>query len=152
MGDFLQAIYLLFIKSEFNFVCQPIDRTNNVEYVFTYIYFAFKVVDLLDTVRFWASFITLSMFQLQVFIVLRKHNKQLSFLHCYHHFMMCSAIYLGIMWVPGGMSVLLGIVNSFVHVFMYSYYFLTAFKPELKQSAFFKRNITHLQIVSMAFY
>lgn len=89
---------------------------------------------------------------MQLFIVLRKHNKQLSFLHCYHHFMMVCAIYLGIMWVPGGSAILLGVFNSFVHVFMYGYYFATAFNPKLNDSSFYKKNITQIQLVSWLFW
>lgn len=39
----------------------------------------------------------------------------------------------------------------FVHAIMYSYYFLTAFKPELKNSIWWKKYITQLQIAQFAF-
>lgn len=52
----------------------------------------------------------------------------------------------------GSHSVLLGIVNSFVHVFMYGYYFLTSFKPELKESIWWKKHITQIQIVRFFFF
>jgi elongation of very long chain fatty acids protein 7 len=38
------------------------------------------------------------------------------------------------------------VVNSFVHVIMYGYYFLTSFKPELKQSIWWKKYITQVQM------
>jgi elongation of very long chain fatty acids protein 7 len=50
--------------------------------------------------------------------------------------------------VPGGHGVLLGFVNVFVHAFMYFYYFLTAIKPEVKKSIWWKRHITQLQLVN----
>lgn len=39
-----------------------------------------------------------------------------------------------------------GLVNSFVHMIMYGYYFLTSFKPELKQSIWWKKYITQVQM------
>lgn len=56
--------------------------------------------------------------------------------------------YIGARWVPGGHALLLGFVNLVVHAFMYFYYFLTIVKPELKQSIWWKRNTTHLQLVN----
>lgn len=52
--------------------------------------------------------------------------------------------------IVGSHATLLGILNAFVHVVMYGYYFLTSFKPELKQSIWWKKHITQLQLVSNA--
>lgn len=49
----------------------------------------------------------------------------------------------------GSHATLLGLINSWVHVVMYTYYFLTAFKPELKQSFWWKKHITQVQLVSV---
>lgn len=38
-------------------------------------------------------------------------------------------------------------MNSFVHVVMYSYYFLTSYNPEMKQSLWWKKYITQIQLV-----
>lgn len=46
-----------------------------------------------------------------------------------------------------GQPLLLAIVNSFVHTIMYGYYFITSFKPELKQSIWWKKHITQVQLV-----
>lgn len=54
---------------------------------------------------------------------------------------------LAVRWVPGGHSTMLGILNSIVHGFMYSYYFATAFRPELKKSLWWKKYITQIQLV-----
>lgn len=87
----------------------------------------------------------------QLFIILKKKNSHLTFLHCYHHFCMVVGIYAAARWVPGGHGILLGFVNLFVHAFMYFYYFLTAFKPELKKSIWWKKNITQFQLVIIKF-
>lgn len=43
-----------------------------------------------------------------------------------------------------------GVVNSFVHVIMYFYYWLTTFKPELKKSIWWKKYITQVQMAQFA--
>lgn len=115
-------------------------------------YFLVKILDLCDTVRkfrnqMWIYYQNI----LQVFIVLKKNNKQLSFLHCYHHFFILFGSYIATKWLPGGPFVVLGITNTFVHIIMYFYYFLTAFKPELKKSIWWKKYITQIQLAQFAF-
>lgn len=96
-----------------------------------YCYFLLKIVDLLDT----------------VFIVLKKKNSQLSTLHCYHHFMMASMVHrLFITAAGGGPSMVCALINSFVHVCMYSYYLMTTFNPATKTSVW-KKRITQIQLV-----
>lgn len=51
----------------------------------------------------------------------------------------------------GGHANILGLVNSYVHVIMYGYYFVTSFKPELKESIWWKRYITQVQMAQFAF-
>lgn len=46
----------------------------------------------------------------------------------------------------GSHGTLLGVLNAYVHVIMYTYYFLTSVKPELDLRAY-KIHITHLQLV-----
>lgn len=88
---------------------------------------------------------------LQVFFVLRKKNNQVTFLHVYHHAVMVAACYFYLKFlIGGGQPISLGIINSFVHVVMYFYYFLTSYKPELKKSLWFKRHITELQMLQFA--
>lgn len=101
----------------------------------SHLYFIFKTVDLFDT----------------LFIVLKKKNSQLSFLHVYHHFGIFIGSYVMSKWIPGGSATILGLINTFVHSIMYFYYFLTAFKPELKQSIWWKKYITQIQIAQFAF-
>lgn len=49
----------------------------------------------------------------------------------------------------GSHGTLLGVINAFVHVIMYSYYFLTSYRPELKDSLWWKKHITQIQLVSV---
>jgi hypothetical protein len=84
---------------------------------------------------------------LQLFIVMKKKNSQLTFLHCYHHSFMVLGCYIAVKWLPGGHGLILGLINLFVHGIMYFYYFLTSFKPELKKSLWWKKHITQFQMV-----
>ncbi|CRL05708.1 CLUMA_CG018739, isoform A [Clunio marinus] len=130
--------YVLFLKHKFNFRCQEVDYSFSergiTEYQGTYAYFLLKIFDFCDT----------------VFIILKKKSSQLSFLHCYHHFGICLASYIASKWVAGGPGAVLAVINIFVHVIMYFYYFITAFKPELKKSIWWKKYITQLQIIQFA--
>jgi GNS1/SUR4 family len=58
--------------------------------------------------------------------------------------------YIGAKWLPGGPALVLGVVNCIVHSVMYFYYFLTAFKPELKQSIWWKKHITQIQLLQFS--
>jgi hypothetical protein len=81
--------------------------------------------------------------------VLRKKNGNITFLHMYHHAAMFGAGYVFSKFLPGGHSTLLGILNCFVHAFMYTYYFLTTFK-DMKNNLWWKKHITHVQMVQFA--
>lgn len=48
----------------------------------------------------------------------------------------------------GSHGTLLGVINSYVHVIMYGYYFMTSYRPELKNSLWWKKHITQVQLVS----
>lgn len=43
--------------------------------------------------------------------------------------------------------VFLGVLNSFVHCVMYSYYFITSYNPNLKKSLWWKKYITQIQLI-----
>lgn len=96
-----------------------------------YMYFICKLIELLDT----------------VFFVLRKKNRQISFLHLYHHSMMPICGWIGAKFFAGGHPTLLGVINSFIHVFMYTYYMLAASGPNMQKYLWWKRHLTTMQIV-----
>lgn len=82
--------------------------------------------------------------------MLRKKNNQITFLHTYHHIGISLGGYLAVRFVPGGHGIILGILNTFVHVIMYFYYFLTSVSPKIKQSIWWKKYITQVQIIQFA--
>lgn len=64
-----------------------------------------------------------------VFMVLRgKSKQQLSFLHVYHHVLMVWAWFIVLKYWNGGDAWFGAWLNSFIHICMYGYYFLTAIK------------------------
>jgi elongation of very long chain fatty acids protein 4 len=67
-----------------------------------------KYIELLDT----------------VWMVLRKKNDQISFLHCYHHVLLIWSWFLVCKVQLGGDTYFGATVNSFIHIIMYGYYTL----------------------------
>ncbi|CAO1342149.1 unnamed protein product [Diamesa tonsa] len=129
-----------YFQKDYNFICQGIDKDNfsksSMMIVYTsYFYFLLKILDLLDT----------------IFFVLRKKDNQITFLHIYHHAGIVAACYVHMKFMSGsGHPLLIAILNSFVHTIMYGYYFITSFKPELKQSIWWKKHITQVQLIQFA--
>jgi len=114
------------LPSVFNIFGLNTSYNKNLEY-YTYIHYLSKYLDYCDT---W-------------FIILRKKTEQLSFLHIYHH----SSI--GIVWGfllynnhGNGTGVFGCLINSIVHLFMYSHYLWTSFGYNNP----FKKLITKMQI------
>jgi hypothetical protein len=52
------------------------------------------------------------------------------------------------MLLSGGHVIFVGLVNTFVHIFMYAYYFVTNMWPEYKANLWWKKHVTQLQLVS----
>ncbi|XP_051161070.1 elongation of very long chain fatty acids protein 1-like isoform X2 [Leptopilina boulardi] len=92
----------------------------------------------------WLKMIDLSE---TVIYIIRKKNNQISFLHLYHHL----STYLFAAIFPRYLSVeifvLLPLINCYVHVIMYFYYFLSNFEGPIKQMIIpFKRYLTLIQM------
>ncbi|KAI1290442.1 Elongation of very long chain fatty acids protein 1 [Halotydeus destructor] len=98
------------------------------------LYLYLKIFDLLDT----------------VFFVLRKKDSQVTTLHLVHHTIMPFTSYFCIKFVPYTPTILTAILNSFVHIIMYSYYFLSSFGPSVQKYLWWKSYITGLQMVQFA--
>ncbi|XP_050502031.1 elongation of very long chain fatty acids protein isoform X2 [Diabrotica virgifera virgifera] len=119
---------------KYSYKCQPIDYSDAPEAQemrhLMYLYFINKLLELLDT----------------VFFVLRKKQNQVTFLHMYHHTVMPMVSWGGIKYVPGGHGTLIGFINCFVHIIMYSYYSLAAFGPKIQKYLWWKKYITAMQL------
>jgi elongation of very long chain fatty acids protein 4 len=69
--------------------------------------------------------------------------KQVSFLHIYHHTTIAWAWWVAITYTPGGDVYFGALLNSFIHVLMYSYYALAL----MKVSCPWKRFLTQAQLL-----
>lgn len=94
-------------------------------------YFASKGIEFADT----------------LFFVLRKKDRQLTFLHKYHHSSMFLIWWTAARFVPGGSAILPIVINSLVHVLMYTYYGLAAIGPRLQKYLWWKRHLTIIQLI-----
>jgi len=77
------------------------------------------------------------------FMILRGKNEQVSFLHVYHHTTIAWAWWIAMRLCPGGDSYFGALLNSWIHVMMYSYYALSL----LKVPCPWKRYLTMAQLV-----
>jgi len=118
----------------YNFICEPVDYLEDYETLqlvqWGYVYFALKIIDLVDT----------------VFFVLRKKQGQVTFLHVHHHVTMVIMSWLGLKFLAGGNGAYVCTINSLVHSVMYFYYFLANLKKEGKRDLWWKKHVTQLQL------
>jgi len=104
-----------------------LESTNYQMSFLIWIHYNNKFVELLDT----------------FFMVVRKKNVQISFLHVYHHVLIMWAWFLVCRFGCGGDAYFGAMVNSFVHVIMYSYYLLALLGIQCP----WKQYITQVQLV-----
>ncbi|XP_031329031.1 elongation of very long chain fatty acids protein-like isoform X2 [Photinus pyralis] len=120
--------------------CEPVDFSESEMAVrmakFMWWNMMLKIVDLFETVLF----------------VLRKKFTQVSFLHVYHHVSTLTMAWLVCKYFPGGLLTFTPMINSLVHIFMYTYYFLAAMSPgpQLQKTlTWIKPKLTMVQLVQL---
>lgn len=122
------------LQPGFDVRCEPVDYSNNPHAVrlagAVWWFFLSKIIELLDT----------------VFFILRKKNKQVTFLHVYHHTTMVMLWWGGTKFVAGGESFFSAMINSFIHILMYTYYLLSSCGPRVRKFLWWKRYLTRLQL------
>nr|CAD7434094.1 unnamed protein product [Timema monikensis] len=118
-------------------------KSNQISYLHLY-HHTFMPVCSWIGVKFFAGVIVLI---LQVFFVLRKKSNQISYLHLYHHTLMPVCSWIGVKFLPGGHGTLLGLINSFVHIIMYSYYLFAGLGPRFQKYLWWKKHLTTMQMV-----
>ncbi|GLH15860.1 Elongation of very long chain fatty acids protein AAEL008004 [Gryllus bimaculatus] len=84
---------------------------------------------------------------LRFFFILRKKNSHVSTLHVIHHGIMPMSVWFGVKFTPGGHSTFFGLVNTFVHIVMYTYYLLSAMGPQYQKYLWWKKYLTTFQMV-----
>lgn len=132
-------LFLTSQKLDFSWTCEPVDYTLNPLALRVasalWWYYASKLLEMFDT----------------VFFILRKKEKQLTFLHVYHHSTMFGLWWIGIKYVAGGSSFLGAMFNCYVHVLMYTYYFLAAIGPKMRPYLWWKKYLTIIQMLQFLF-
>jgi len=123
------------LTGHYNFRCQPVDysnspRTLRMVHACWWYYFS-KFTEFFDT----------------FFFVLRKKNSQVSTLHVIHHGVMPMSVWFGVKFTPGGHSTFFGLLNTFVHIVMYSYYLFSALGQRVHRFLWWKKYLTALQMV-----
>ncbi|KAH6927297.1 hypothetical protein HPB50_001562 [Hyalomma asiaticum] len=132
---YLVLKYTYLPGGHYNLWCQGITgyMTDEMrEYYRTgWIFIAIRYCDLLDT----------------VFFVLRKKFTHVSLLHVLHHTIVAANTWFFALFAPEGQPTLGVCLNVFVHMIMYSYYFLATFGPSVRKYLWWKKYLTTLQIV-----
>uniref|UniRef100_A0A1Q3EUP2 Elongation of very long chain fatty acids protein n=1 Tax=Culex tarsalis TaxID=7177 RepID=A0A1Q3EUP2_CULTA len=83
----------------------------------------------------------------EIFFVMRKKTSQVSTLHVIHHGCMPMSVWFGVKFTPGGHSTFFGLLNTFVHIVMYTYYLFSALGPQFQKYLWWKKYLTSLQMV-----
>ncbi|KAJ8958334.1 hypothetical protein NQ318_017480 [Aromia moschata] len=131
------AIQLLTASTRlrYSYICEPCRQRNHPD-----------ELQIADAV-WWYYFSKMLEFCDTFFFILRKKDSQLTFLHVYHHSTMFGLWWIGIKWVPSGSTFLPAMVNSAIHVLMYSYYGLAALGPAVSRYLWWKKYLTILQLI-----
>ncbi|XP_001600048.1 elongation of very long chain fatty acids protein AAEL008004 [Nasonia vitripennis] len=120
---------------DYSFRCQPVDYSRSPQAMRMargcWWYFFSKFIEFADT----------------LFFVLRKKNDHISTLHVIHHGIMPMSVWFGVKFSPGGHSSFFGLLNTFVHIVMYSYYLLAALGPKIQPYLWWKKYLTALQMI-----
>ncbi|XP_026281179.1 elongation of very long chain fatty acids protein AAEL008004 isoform X1 [Frankliniella occidentalis] len=119
---------------EYNIRCQPVDYSDSPSATrmvhASWWYYISKFTEFFDT----------------FFFILRKKFNNVSTLHVIHHGIMPFSVWFGVKFTPGGHSTFFGLLNTFVHIVMYTYYLLAAFGPSIQKYLWWKKYITVLQM------
>lgn len=138
LNAFFGTSFLLksYVGGGYNIVCQGLNFDARDETTISLLkhewwYMFVRFGDLLDT----------------VFFVLRKKDSHVTFLHVSHHVMVVFMCWYGMGHGADGHPVLGLVINCFVHVIMYAYYFLSLLGPSARPYMWWKRYLTQVQIV-----
>ncbi|XP_017021976.1 very long chain fatty acid elongase F-like [Drosophila kikkawai] len=136
---FVYYAHFLFVLRPYNLRCivsLPMDHEyKDRERLITNVYTMNKIMDLLDT----------------VFFVLRKKNRQISFLHVFHHVVLVVLSYaIPTLYGFGGSVLPMAFLNQIVHSIMYTYYLLSSISPAAQASLWWKKYITIVQLIQFA--
>ncbi|XP_040567417.1 very long chain fatty acid elongase AAEL008004 [Lepeophtheirus salmonis] len=123
--------------NHYNWACQNVELSTNPDSlamkmaVLCWWCYLSKILDFMDT----------------FFFILRKKLSHISYLQVIHHAIMPLYGWSLVRFLPGGQETFGGAINAFVHILMYSYYFLSSFGPEIQKLIWWKRYLTQIQML-----
>ncbi|XP_054712836.1 elongation of very long chain fatty acids protein 7-like [Uloborus diversus] len=121
--------------TKYNWKCEPI--------VYSYKKDPMRVVEVC-----WVFYITKFIeFADTIFFILRKKENQITQLHVIHHGLVPLTSWFGIRFGASGYTTIFAFLNSFVHIWMYLYYGLSAFGPQVQKYLWWKKYLTMLQMI-----
>jgi len=123
------------LTGHYSFRCQPVDYSNHPS--------TMRMVH----ACWWYYFSKFTEFFDTIFFVLRKKTSQVSTLHVIHHGVMPMSVWFGVKFTPGGHSTFFGLLNTAVHIVMYTYYLFAAMGPQYQKYLWWKKYLTGLQMV-----
>ncbi|OAD57332.1 Elongation of very long chain fatty acids protein 7 [Eufriesea mexicana] len=85
-----------------------------------------------DQLEYYILIVKIIDFTETFLFVLRKKQRQISFLHLYHHISTVFIFWYTIKYFKPGSTLTFSLYNSSVHVIMYTYYFLASFGPSMQ--------------------
>lgn len=127
------------LNGEYSLRCQPVDYSDRPQVL--------RMVH----ACWWYYFSKFTEFMDTIFFVLRKKNSHVSTLHVIHHGCMPMSVWFGVKFTPGGHSTFFGLLNTFVHIIMYTYYLLAALGPRVQPYLWWKKYLTALQMLQFVF-
>ncbi|XP_050452869.1 elongation of very long chain fatty acids protein AAEL008004-like isoform X1 [Cataglyphis hispanica] len=123
------------LTGDYSLRCQPVDYSDSPEVL--------RMVH----ASWWYYFSKFTEFMDTIFFVLRKKNNHVSTLHVIHHGCMPMSVWFGVKFTPGGHSTFFGLLNTFVHIVMYTYYLLAAMGPKIQPYLWWKKYLTAFQMI-----
>ncbi|XP_020715877.1 elongation of very long chain fatty acids protein AAEL008004 isoform X4 [Ceratitis capitata] len=132
---FYEIAFSGWLTGHYNFRCQPVDYSNSPR--------TLRMVH----ACWWYYFSKFTEFMDTIFFVLRKKTSQVTTLHVIHHGCMPMSVWFGVKFTPGGHSTFFGLLNTFVHIVMYTYYMFSAMGPQYQKYLWWKKYLTTLQMV-----
>ncbi|NXE94163.1 ELOV4 protein, partial [Menura novaehollandiae] len=118
------------VLGNYSYLCQPVDYSQS------------ELGMRMARVCWWFFFS-------KVFFILHKKQEQVTLLHMYHRGSMLFSWWSGVKYVPGGQACFIGMLNSFVHIFMYGYSALASLGPRACRYRWWKRYLTIMQLCQL---
>ncbi|XP_065288451.1 very long chain fatty acid elongase AAEL008004-like [Dermacentor albipictus] len=133
----VQYVRHSYLQGGYSLFCQGIDYEKSFD----------EHTAAIVNLNWWYSWVRIADFLDTFFFLARKKNSKVTNLHVIHHFLVVLNAWIYTNFGSDGQTLLGLCVNPFVHVIMYSYYFLAALGPTVQKYLWWKRHLTQLQIV-----